>query len=395
MSPITSSVAKLKSTNRRRKHSPSNLPPGLMLRGRTYHADFMKGGRRIRQSLETGDYEVACDILNELRSKVVKGKWDLLDNRYPWAQLKKDFLAWAKQNIRRWREYQSDLEKFEQFCHVRCVSMVTPRLIDKFREQRLIEGVTPRTINRQVGTIRNMLGKGVHRFKVLATNTLVDVRRLPEGDPTKVRRSLTAREVAALFHHSRPEMVPVWRLYATTGMRKMELVTLRFTDINWHDRSILIRASETKGKKSRRVLLDDSMLNMLSELHRDASNRPDGWDRDHVFVNHVGKQHRNNLLRKFYGTCKRAGIADGKRNGSVDLHSLRVTFTTLSLEGGASPKAIQSILGHATLDMTMRVYAKATDRSLRDAINALPFATASASAVAVESDAVSSQDSHN
>ena len=86
----------------------------------------------------------------------------------------------------------------------------------------------------------------------------------------------------------------------------------------------------------------------------------------------------NNLLRKFYGTCKRAGIADGKRNGSVDLHSLRVTFTTLSLEGGASPKAVQTILGHATLDMTMRVYAKATDRSMRDAINALPFATATA-----------------
>jgi integrase len=85
----------------------------------------------------------------------------------------------------------------------------------------------------------------------------------------------------------------------------------------------------------------------------------------------------NNLLRKFYGTCKRAVIADGKRGGAVDLHSLRVTFTTLSLEGGASPKAVQTILGHATLDMTMRVYAKATDRSMRDAINALPFARAS------------------
>src|SRR5689334_4848136 len=91
--------------------------------------------------------------------------------------------------------------------------------------------------------------------------------------------------------------------------------------------------------------------------------RPMGADRERVFVNHIGKPHRNNLLRKFYGTCKRAKIADGKRNGSVDLHSLRVTFTTLSLEGGASPKAVQAILGHATLDMTMRVYAKATDRS--------------------------------
>jgi hypothetical protein len=95
---------------------------------------------------------------------------------------------------------------------------------------------------------------------------------------------------------------------------------------------------------------------------------------------------------------KRAGIVDGKRNGSVDLHSLRVTFTTLSLEGGASPKAVQTILGHTTLDMTMRVYAKATDRSMRDAINALPFATATAPAhvlTIADSGQDLSQDSHN
>jgi integrase len=138
--------------------------------------------------------------------------------------LKKDFLAWAKQNIRRWREFESDLDKFEAFSRVQCVSTVTPRLIDQFREWRLAQ-VTPRTVNRQVGTIANMLAKGIHRFKVLASNALADVKRLPEGDPTKVRRALTADEVAAIFKDSRPEMVPVWRLYATTGMRKMELVS--------------------------------------------------------------------------------------------------------------------------------------------------------------------------
>jgi site-specific recombinase XerD len=58
----------------------------------------------------------------------------------------------------------------------------------------------------------------------------------------------------------------------------------------------------------------------------------------------------------------------------------RLAFTTLCLEGRATPKVVQSMLGQAALDMTMRVYAKATDRSMRDAINALPFATATAPA---------------
>ena len=271
-----------------RRRSRRALPAGMVQRGRVYHADFMKHGRRVRKRLST-DLDAASDMLNELRSRADRGELGLLDNRYPWADLKKDFIAWAKQNVRRWREYEADLNKFEEFCHIRCVSLVTPRQIDQFREWRLVQGVTPRTINRQVGTIANMLGKGVHRFKVLASNPLADVKRLPEGDPKKVRRALTADEVGAIFKHSRPEMVPVWRLYATTGMRKMELVSLLFSDIDWESKSIVIRASVAKGKRPRHILLDDSMLAMLIELNAEAKNRPEGWDRERVFINQIGK----------------------------------------------------------------------------------------------------------
>jgi hypothetical protein len=39
--------------------------------------------------------------------------WDLLDNRYLWGDLRKDFLEWAKQNERGWEQYESGLDKFE------------------------------------------------------------------------------------------------------------------------------------------------------------------------------------------------------------------------------------------------------------------------------------------
>ena len=78
----------------------------------------------------------------------------------------------------------------------------------------------------------------------------------------------------------------------------------------------------------------------------------------------VGTPLRNNLLARFYAVCRRAGIHDAEPGGSVDIHALRVTFTTLSLEHGAKPKAVQEILGHSTLAMTMSVYAKATDNEM-------------------------------
>ena len=55
----------------------------------------------------------------------------------------------------------------------------------------------------------------------------------------------------------------------------------------------------------------------------------------------------------------------------------RYGFRSRLLEYGANPKAVQAILGHSTLAMTMDVYAKATERSKRAAISVLPFAKAS------------------
>jgi hypothetical protein len=57
---------------------------------------------------------------------------------------------------------------------------------------------------------------------------------------------------------------------------------------------------------------------------------------------------------------------------------LRASFITIAIDSGASGKAAQDIVGHSTVELTMNVYAKATDRSKRDAIGRLPFATVSA-----------------
>lgn len=99
--------------------------------------------------------------------------------------------------------------------------------------------------------------------------------------------------------------------------------------------------------------------------------------KDHVFMSNANTPLRNNLLRQFYVYAKRAGIDDSHQNGAVDIHSLRLTFTTHSLENGGSPKAVQTILGHSTLDLTIRVYAKARERAKRDAVAVLPFKTVS------------------
>jgi len=241
-----------------------------------------------------------------------------------------------------------------------------------------------------VGTICNLLNHGVD-WKRIDHNPIASVKPLPQGDPAKQRRSLTLEEVEALFEHSPERLKPVWRLFMVTGVRKEELVDLRFDDIDWDRQTMTVRGSVAKSKKSREIPLDDTAMSMLIELRKAAADRKPiagptaqqteqqrrNFSRDHVFVSRANTPMRNNLLRAFYVVARRAGIEGAEPHGSVDIHSLRVSFTTLALGNGASPKAVQAILGHSTLAMTMNVYAKATERSKRAASGAIPFAKAS------------------
>ncbi len=57
----------------------------------------------------------------------------------------------------------------------------------------------------------------------------------------------------------------------------------------------------------------------------------------------------------------------------MDLHSLRRTFATSLIAGGADPKSVQELLGHKTLDLTMRIYAKINGQTKRQALTRLPY----------------------
>ena len=91
---------------------PRKLPAGNWKRADTYYARFRSGGRLVRKRLST-DFDTACDILAELRARASRGEFNLIDNDYPWADLKVEFLRWARQAVRNPHEYERDLSRLE------------------------------------------------------------------------------------------------------------------------------------------------------------------------------------------------------------------------------------------------------------------------------------------
>jgi integrase len=382
------------------------LPSGMWKRGDAYYARFRHKGQLVRRKLAT-DFSAAKDILNEMKARASRGDFGLLDNNYRWEDLKAEFLRWARQAVRNPGEYDRDLERFEKYLKVHSIRQIDQNYVLGFREWRLVQTiraivgqkvseelartVSPRTVNREVATLHNMLNKGVE-WKRIGSNPIAGVEPLRNDDPRKSRRALSLAEVESLFEYAPAWLLPVLRLFCASGLRHNELVDLRFSDIDFDRQCLTIRPAVAKNKKAREIPLDDYAMAVATELRDGAKARQPvaghtpkqtaqqaaAFSRDHVFVTSANTPLRNNLLRAFYATCKRAGIEGAEPGGTVDLHSLRVTFTTLTLEHGASPKAVQAILGHSTLALTMGTYAKATERSKRDAVGVLPFLKVSA-----------------
>ena len=250
----------------------------------------------------------------------------------------------------------------------------------------LTRKVSPRTVNREVGTLNNMLGKGVE-WQRIGSNPIKGLKPLRHDSPCKDRRRSTLAKCNGSSMRAR-------RTYDRCGGCSCRL---RFGEPSWStcdsriststERRSRSCAEMAKNHKAREIPLGDTMLAMLAELRDAAGHRrpvegltPSAtarqaalFTRDHVFVTRANTPLKNNLLQRFYAVCDKAGIDDAHPGGNVDLHSLRVTCATLMLQNGANPKDVQAILGHSTLALTMKVYAKATERGKRSAIDALPF----------------------
>jgi integrase len=228
----------------------------------------------------------------------------------------------------------------------------------------------------------------------IGSNPLPNVKALPD-DNAKEGRALSDDEVRRLLAASQQPFRDIWYAYLVTGMRKEELTSLTFRDIDWDLRDLIVRTRVAKTHRERRIPIDDGLWQILKRQEAGRAERQAGrgntpriqaridarFTRDHVFVTHANTLlgHRSNLYHAFLRCCARAGIetrtvdAEGRVVEHVDLHSLRRTFATNLIVGGADPETVRQLLGHATLEMTMRIYTKIRSQTKRQALARLSY----------------------
>lgn len=249
--------------------------------------------------------------------------------------------------------YRGDLTAYSRFLTTRKIESpekVRPRHVSDFTGSRLAEGVSPRSIARNLSCLR-----GFHRYLVvsgrLAADPTLEVtgpkfqRRLPDVLAVReIEAILTAVDTSGPLGIRDRAMLEV--AYGA-GLRVSELITLPLTNLFFDDGYLRCMG---KGSKERVVPVGEAAIDWTTRYRLDV--RPGLAARapatDVVFLNARGRP----LSRMgFWKILQKHVTAAGVRD-RVKPHTLRHSFATHMLEGGADLRVIQEMLGHADISTT-------------------------------------------
>jgi len=151
-------------------------------------------------------------------------------------------------------------------------------------------------------------------------------------------RYLDEKEIRRLHDACAEHLKPIVTVALNTGMRKEEILNLRWEDLNFRSRIIYIL--DTKNNERREIPMNDIVYETLLAV-RKISDSP--W----VFCKKNGERY-GNVRKAFEGARKRAGIVDFR------FHDLRHTFASYLVMAGVDLKTVQELLGHKSFEMTLR-----------------------------------------
>ena len=266
------------------------------------------------------------------------------------------------------RAYASDTQQFAAWATAR---ELTPAGVDVRALRRYVAGLSesgqaPTTVARKLAALRGLFRAQI-RAGARAENP-ADLLTSPKRSQ-HLPRVLKAAEVATLLDRI-PANAPLelrdralFELAYACGLRAEELVTLDVSSVDFDSELVRI---EGKGGKTRLVPAGEHALRALERYL--ARARPAlVTDREEaLFLSKSGRRLSTSDIRRRLRTWARAAARGAPAVGDAHPHALRHSFATHLLEGGADLRAIQELLGHATISTT-QVYTRVESARLRQA----------------------------
>ena len=271
------------------------------------------------------------------------------------------------------KAYSRDLEAFTEFCdrHYGQWSWAT---VDRlgfrgFLGELKRRGQATRSAARSLSAVRSLY-RYLHEHHGVA-NSIARAAKTPKLDrrlPTYMDQQQTGRlfewaESRAGGDEFGPTRdLAILELFYSTGVRLSELCGLNLDDLDLLSDQAKVRG---KGRKERIVPVGSRAVLALRRylnLREPVVSRP-GSDRRAVFVSRRGKRLAPRGIQRIMH-----GMFDSIGGDGLRVHSLRHTFATHMLDAGADLRAVQELLGHASLSTT-QIYTHTSVERLKKVYN--------------------------
>jgi integrase len=245
---------------------------------------------------------------------------------------------------------------------------IRPALVREWQNELLGAGLSAGTVRQSRQVLSSILGQAVDDGMLVRNPT--EKVKPPTVRPRR-QRFLTAKQLEQLADECGDNGPLVWFL-GWSGLRFGEAVALRVGRVDQPRRRIRVEEAATevgghlvfgspKTHEARTVIVPAFVVDRMGPLLADKS--PD----DFVFTAPRGGPLRANNFRRrvFSPAAARIGIPD------LVPHDLRDTAASLAISAGASIKAVQRMLGHASAKVTLDIYGGLFEEDLENLANAL------------------------
>jgi integrase len=240
------------------------------------------------------------------------------------------------------------------------IRFITALDVEAFKEY-LIKEVSKVTANDYLRSLKTAFNIGL-RLNLVVSNPFKDCKmfRIPHVTPTYFRKE----EFGLLLRTITDQRFRLLVLFAAlTGMRRGEIVNIRWVDIDMSARLIFIQNSENftvKAMRSRTIPMNPDAFNLLRDVPRES---------EYVFVDAERKPYRaGTVTKKFKRFVKTCGLSE-----KIHLHSLRHSYASWLVQSEIPLAEVQKLLGHSSV-VTTQIYAHLEHEHLRNAVEKIQLA---------------------
>ena len=321
-------------------------------KGNKWYIDYYVDGRRRRECIGPSKRQAEL-VLKKRKVEIAENKFLNIRrfDRIRFKEMSFEYLEiHAKPNKRSYSRDQTIIKHLDEFFEDKYLHEITAVDIEKYKLYRLRQ-VSKSTVNRELACLKHIFKKA-NEWGKTDQNPSEKIRRFKTVPPRI--RYLETEEIEALCNACPSYLKPIILTAVNTGMRKAKLLNLEWKDLDFHNK--LIYLSNTKGAEKREIPMNNLVYTTLLSTRKKPNSR-------YVFCHKNGRPYRD----------VRASLDKAARKARIErvrFHDLRHTFASQLVMAGIDLKTIQELLGHKTIEMTLR-YAHLSPDHKRAAVEVL------------------------